>query len=145
MKFYLAHPLASKDKVRIWQLKCELQTGVLFTNPFFDLDSWEKKINKTKQKRYEADATPIIETDLQLMGKCDGVIAIIDGNFSYGTICEAIYAKVFKKPLFMVITNGNAKHPWFRYHADKIFTKFEDLEKYLKILIEKERAKNVCR
>jgi len=38
----------------------------------------------------------------------------------------------------MVVTNGNAKHPWFRYHATQIFTSFLDLEKHLKIISEKD-------
>jgi len=124
LKFYLAHP--------------ELNTGVIFINPFFDNNSWEKTVNKGKQDRYDADAKPIIEADLKLISKSDGVVAVVDGNFSYGTICELVYAKIFYKPLYMVVTNGNAKHPWFRYHATQIFTSFLDLEKHLKIISEKD-------
>ncbi|MBU0959639.1 MAG: hypothetical protein KKB31_06860 [Nanoarchaeota archaeon] len=130
VSFYIAHPRPSKDKVRQWQLDCEIRTGVILINPFFDMwGNEEIHENATgKVTRYEADAAMIVNRDLKLLSKSDGVIILIDGNLSYGSIQEMVYAKLFKKPLFLVVTNGEENHPWFRYHADKIFTNFKDLE-----------------
>jgi len=94
-------------------------------------NEYQFELASGKATRYTADAKIIIERDLDLISKSDGVVAVIDGNLSYGTIQEMVYAKLFKKPLFLIVTNGEANHPWFRYHADKIFTSFADLEKEL--------------
>jgi len=132
-QFYIAHPLPSKAKIRKWEIDCEIKLGIILINPFYNRWGEEYQFEKATGKitRYEADAKAIVERDLNLISKSDGVIAIIDGNLSYGTIQEMVYAKLFKKPLFIVVTNGEENHPWFRYHATKIFTSFEDLEREL--------------
>jgi len=128
--FYIAHPLPSKHKVRQWQLDVELKVGAIFINPFYD--EWGEAIKLEKSSsRYEVNAQWLVERDLNLIAKSDGIIAIIDGNMSYGTIMEIVYAKLFKKPVFLVITNSESKHPWFRYHADKIFSNFKELEEHI--------------
>ena len=136
MRFYLAHPFLSQDKIKKWQHSVELKTGILFINPFTHPESWEeqKSFQKTSPKNrnsYKFAVKKLVETDLRFISKSDGVVAVVDGNLSYGTIQEMVYAKVFKKHLFVIITNGEENHPWFRYHADKIFTSFKDLEKEL--------------
>jgi hypothetical protein len=61
----------------------------------------------------------------------DGIIAIIDGSISYGTLHEMVYAHLYGKKVFAVITNGHIGHPWLRHHSTKAFVDLDGLEDFL--------------
>ena len=42
-----------------------------------------------------------------------------------------VYTKQAGKEVFSVITNGHEKHPWLKYHSDKIFRCLGDFEKWI--------------
>jgi nucleoside 2-deoxyribosyltransferase len=70
----------------------------------------------------------IVEEDLALIEDCDAIIAYINGDTSYGTIMEIVYAHLSKKLIAGVITNGYVNHPWLKHHCTDIYTNFNEME-----------------
>lgn len=133
-KLYLAHPLRSRKYIREWELKIEENHQIELANPFYDRDGeggrqdinlMDKGEKPTKQEDHEFN---LVQKDIQLIGESQGILAIIDGNLSYGTIMEIVYGNILKKPVFITCTNDQYDHPWFVYHAQKIFRSFEEFE-----------------
>jgi nucleoside 2-deoxyribosyltransferase len=143
--FYLAHPFDSRKGIREWELKLEKKLKyITLNNPFYD--GTERKdimrIDKGKKEPYDVDPVAIVEGDLLSILTSDGIVAIVNTqeNYpSYGTIQEIVYARMFHKPIYMLVVNGHEDHPWLQYHATKIFTTFEELENYLICLARVER------
>lgn len=131
--FYLAHPFDSRYKVRKWELGIEERTGIVLLNPFYDAERRDiERIDLGRSERYKEDPNEIVERDLNAIKDSRGVVAIVDGSLSYGTIMEMAYAKaVFRKIVLSLITNGHAEHPWLKYHSSEIFKSFKALEKRL--------------
>lgn len=149
MKFYLAHPFNSRLEMRIWELEMERLLGVEIVNPFYDVERPDKDVinapdvtldsQSTRKERYglsDKDVEILVERDLKLIRECDGVIVIVDGSLSYGTIQEMVYAKLEGKLVYSIISNGHTGHPWLRYHSTKIFT---DLGEFKAFMGEKEQ------
>lgn len=143
-KIYLCHPFDSRFLMRKWELVIEAEGKIEIINPFFDVEREDKDVlldtettlssQATRKERYgltDEQCKNLVERDLDLINTSDGVIVIIDGNISYGTIQEMVYAYAYGKPIFAYIANGHSGHPWLRYHASKIFTDLEELKKYL--------------
>lgn len=135
MKLYLAHPFGSRKKIREWELKVEAETGVELINPFYDATRQDvEEIDSGRADRYEKLVpTTLVERDLKLINKSQGIVAIVDGALSYGTIMEIVYAsRFFHKPVYMVVSNGHYKHPWLQYHATEMFESLKEMRKWLK-------------
>jgi nucleoside 2-deoxyribosyltransferase len=138
MRIYLSHPFDSRKKIRKWELEIKKKIPYLeIVNPFFTIKTeqlWRSydKSNETYYKRL--DYKSLIPDDLKLIEESDILLAIVDGKKSYGTIMEIVYAKLYKKNVMIICTNKSEKHPWLSYHADKIFTTFEEAEQWLKTL-----------
>jgi nucleoside 2-deoxyribosyltransferase len=145
MKLYLAHPFDSRHRLREWELRVEEEMDIEIINPFFDVEREDSGIIKTKgttlssqssrKTRYgltDEDCEIIVERDVDLIYNVDGVIAIVDGSLSYGTIQEMVYAFNFGKPVYSVISNGHIGHPWLRYHSKRVFQSLRELENYFK-------------
>lgn len=130
---YLAHPFDSRKSIRKWELKVEKKIDIDLINPFYDNPSRNDvlDIDAGRMERYEVSPVLIVERDLKLIGESDGVIAIIDGSLSYGTIMEIVYATIYIKPVFIVVTNGHIKHPWLQYHATESFESLHELRRWL--------------
>lgn len=141
---YLAHPFNSRFVMRIWELSTERLLGIEIINPFFDVVREDKEIIDEKDVMLEALATrkerygltdeqcaTLVERDVAMIGKADGIIAIVDGSLSYGTIQEMVYAKALEKPVYAVISNGHIGHPWLRYHSTETFATLGELRGYL--------------
>ena len=136
--YYLAHPSRSRDSIREWQLKIQQKNlGITFINPFFEGQIEEKIL---VEKLLETGTIPnltntqcktIVDNDLDIIEKTDGVVAVIDGNLSYGTIMEIVYAYQLQKPVYLICTNKQQNHPWLQYHSTQIFTTFEQFEEWL--------------
>ena len=145
MKLYLAHPFNSRHKMREWELEVEKELGIELINPFFDVERDDKDViedkkitlttQATREERYalsDVDSCELVDRDIDLIGKSDGIIAIVDGSLSYGTIQEMVYAHMFGRKVYTVISNGHVGHPWLRYHSTRVFSKLDELTEYLK-------------
>jgi len=127
--FYLSHPWKSRAYVRKWELNIEKQTGITLLNPFYDEPRREvDEIDNGTREEYDLDPYMIVQRDIAAIRRCEGVVAIIDGGTSYGTIMEIVYAFSMGKPVYLICTNGQEKHPWLRYHCLTIFTSFKEFE-----------------
>jgi len=136
---YLAHPFNSRKEIRSWEKKILKEyPEIKFINPFYNKKSIEKfNLNDVSGEEYYKKLGKdffyqIVENDLDLIGSSDMVLAIVNRSLSYGTIMEMVYAHLHCKELFIICTNGHYNHPWFRYHATKIFKSFEEFEIWLK-------------
>jgi len=139
VRLYLAHPKATMHKMRKWVGEFKEKCGIDIINPF-DLQSdiieqIEAKIveietgDNTDYTTLTLDeARKIVLRDLRLIDKCTGIIAIVDGSYSIGTIMEIFYASSQNKPVYIMTTDGSESHPWVRYCATEIYTSLEELE-----------------
>lgn len=115
---YLAHPYLDKEKIREWELKMEAkypQWDLL--NPFFDLPQPEPE-----------GPEEIVNRDLAAIKGAAGIIAVLTESQSYGVAMEIVYATLLRKPVLLIVTNGQAGHPWLRYHAKVIYTSLNQFE-----------------
>lgn len=129
MKYYLAHPYNSRVDMRQWELSVECRLEIEIVNPFYDLQ--RPSVDAGNGRVYFEDASDVVTRDVSAIAGCDSMIAIIDGNESYGTIMEMVYAKKMDKPVLLVCTNGKEDHYWLKHHSDVVFKSLEELEEYL--------------
>ncbi|MCE5185044.1 MAG: nucleoside 2-deoxyribosyltransferase [Planctomycetaceae bacterium] len=135
-RFYLAHPFDSRLSRRQWELETEETLGIELVNPFYDLVRDDiDAIDAGKRERYHGDPASIVLRDLEALASCDGVVAFVDGNLSYGTIMEIAYAYTLGVPVYLCCTNGQQDHPWLAYHAENIVLSVEQLEDLLQALV----------
>jgi len=135
-KFYLAHPFDSRTVIREWELRVEKQFDVELLNPFYDIEDRTdvEERDAGRAERYEKIIpSDLVERDIQYVLKSGGLVGIVDGSVSYGTIMEIVYANIFRKPVYLIVTNGQYKHPWLIHHASRIFLSFEEFENWLQI------------
>jgi len=134
MRLYLAHPFASRFTIRPWELVVENKFDIHLFNPFYDAPDRTdvEAIDAGKKHRYDVNPAELVENDLDILtNRCDGLVGVIDGSTSYGTIMEIAWAHNCEMPVFLIVTNGEEAHPWLVYHATQIFTSFTDFEKWL--------------
>jgi len=124
---YLANPFVSRKATREWELCFEKETGTDLINPFYDTERTDiLDIDAGRMDRYAADPDIIVDHDVGLIKKADGILAIVDGSTSVGTIMEIVYAFIDSKLVYLIVTNGEENHPWLRYHATKVFTSYTE-------------------
>jgi len=136
MKLYLAHPFDARKWVREWELQLEKKLGIELFNPFYDAPGRTdvEKIDGGRQERYEKiDPAELVIRDLKYTHSCDGLVGIIDGSLSYGTVMEIVYANIYRLPVYLIVTNGHHKHPWLVYHSTKVFISLENFESYMNL------------
>jgi len=128
MKYYLAHPFDSRKAMRQWELETEVQYDIEIINPFYDIGRCDvEPIDDGTKARYEGlNSTELVNRDLSAIWSCGGVIAYVNGDLSYGTIMEIVYAKQFGREVHLICTNGQENHPWLLHHSDFIYTSLED-------------------
>lgn len=133
MKLYLAHPFDSRHEMRQWELHLETALDIEIVNPFYDLERRDvDEIDSGRASRYEKlNPAELVNRDINAIASCDGVIAYVNGDLSYGTIMEIVYANLTNVTVYLICTNGHHDHPWLKYHADHIFTSKDELEQYL--------------
>jgi len=143
VRYYLAHSLHSRHKIRKWELRIEKQLNIDLYNPFYDaVRSDIELIDMGLLEPFDSNrrsAKEIVKMDLEALTKCDGLIAILSG-FSIGVPIEIFYCKyILNKPVYVVLED-NLKHykghPWIKYLSNKIFTSRSSLTRYLKVLKE---------
>jgi nucleoside 2-deoxyribosyltransferase len=121
-------------------LEVEKKFRVEIVNPFFDVDREDEAIIKedgltltslsSRDERYgltDEQCDKLVNRDIKLITECDGIIAIVDGSLSYGTIQEMVYAKTLGLKVYSVVSNGHAGHPWLRFHSTKVFRNLNEL------------------
>ncbi|MEK6757723.1 MAG: hypothetical protein AABX88_01210 [Nanoarchaeota archaeon] len=130
LKLYLAHPFDSLKEIREWELATEKEAGIEFVNPFYE-NIGEKviEIQAGRIERYEVDPNSIVRPDITLIMESSGIVSIVDGALSYGTIQEKVYGLNMKKLDLSLISNGCDDDPWLRHHSSEIFTNLKDLTK----------------
>lgn len=133
MRYYLSHPFDLRKEVREWELEFEKRVNIELFNPFYDRPREEVvKIDEGRLDRYKLYPKKIVLDDLREIKRCDDLITIIGGNgFICGTLQEMVYARLFGKRVYSLITNGHERHPWLRFHSTRIFTDRKDLENHL--------------
>ena len=130
-ELYLANPFISRKKTREWELEFEKVTDVKLINPFYDVERTDiLDIDAGRKDRYSVDPDTIVNHDVGLIKKSDGVMAIVDGSTSIGTPMEMVYAYIDSKKVYLIVTNGEEDHPWLKYHACRIFTSYEEAINY---------------
>ena len=90
---------------------------------------------------------PIVRGDLNLIDQSDGVVAILTGDPTVGTLMEMFYTKLNLKPLITTIVDSDANadyskvmehtladHPWIRYVSSIILPGVKNLSTHLAIL-----------
>lgn len=131
-KFYLAHNFYDRKVVRKWEIIIEGKYNIVLDNPFYDNDRNDiKELDRLKDHSVEQGkyftqrntgkmCTDIVEGDLEMIRKSDGLLTIIKSE-SIGTSMEIIMAaRIYNIPVY-VITTKVAMHPWIKYFATKIF------------------------
>lgn len=116
---YLAHPYMMKDFIqREFQPVLE-GIGLQVINPFQrpEQETFEKAMAATGLTRRMCD--DIVRMDLEKIDAVDGVVAVLDGENSPGTIMEIFYAAYTRRiPVFTHHgydqKGRNRKHPWMR-------------------------------
>ena len=144
-EFYLAHSVSLIDQVRRWQLMMEVRYNIKFINPFTNnpnekLEELRKLKTKTATTRYLNQLSlnqciEIMERDLMLIRKSDGVVAYFD-RATIGTSQEIITAwKLYGLPVY-IITKRYMNHPWLKAIADesggKMFRNRTEFKKFVK-------------
>lgn len=129
---YLAHPFDSRAHWRRWELLVERDFGVEIINPFYDEGRDDvERFDRGELTRSSLMLDRIVPQDLQHIKRGGGVIAVVDGATSYGTIMEIVYATLFGKPVYLICTNGLGDHMWLAWHATSIFTSAGDFVAWL--------------
>ena len=131
---YLAHPFDTRHWMRVWEKGFEKRTGVVLNNPFYDAPDREdvERIDAGRAERYEQlIASDLVLRDVKFILSNGGIVALIDGSISYGTIMEIVYAHIHNLPVYTVVTNGHENHPWLVYHSAMVFTSLGDFESFV--------------
>ena len=131
-EFYLAHPFLSRHKVHRWELEFEKEfPHIALFNPFYDPKDpdglAEIVVNADgSETQRTAPFHVLVEEDLAHLANSRGLVGIIDENRTYGTTMEIVYAVFYDLPVTLVITNGQELHPFLQYHADHIYTSWDE-------------------
>lgn len=156
MRFYLAHPILIRDKVRALELEFEANTGHELINPFYDVDRTDiNEIDTGIRKPWHGklDSFDIVTRDVKAILSSKGVIMVIDGVLSIGTFQEQSIASfatlikalrkigvkidfasehLFDKPVYVVCFHKPwLNHPWLKFFSDTIVESFGELEDLL--------------
>ena len=147
LSYYMAHTFGDRLRLRIEEKKIERKTGLNLVNPFYDVEgrhdvkkfdrlSQDKKF-KDKEERQKWISTwglatnipkEVVERDLKIIRRADGVLAFFTDKISVGTPMEVFYnSHVVKHPTYLIIEDRTKMgHPWLVYHATAIFTSVDE-------------------
>ena len=145
-KCYLAGNIENSNAPGSWrdQVKNELrETGILFFDPlkkpFLDSVNEDKehmvRLAKLREEGRFEDLSKIMRKirveDLSLVDRADFLIASISAKTaSWGTAEEVFWANRMKKPIFLVVAEGQRACPFWIFGtlpSDQIYGKIEDV------------------
>ena len=143
-RYYIGHSCELIESVRLWELKIQGKYKIDLINPFkgnkFE-NMEELKQLKTRKKllaymKTLSDETneKIVTYDLELLRKCDGVVALFN-NPSVGTAMEIFAgAYLYRIPVYVICRNY-IHHPWIAHlcwvSGGGAFTSRKKFEEYL--------------
>ena len=134
-KLYLAHSLETRKEIREIELDIEKDFDIELYNPFYDTKRHDvKEIDAGRQSRWDFDLKAcegIVDTDLNAIDECDGIIAIFLDSASIGTCLEIGYARQTGKLIFF-ISEKYYNHPWIRVYCDYRFKTIDEFKMFLK-------------
>lgn len=151
---YTAHTFTERKFVRDVICPFLQKIGLETENPFYNPDGTvrrgrpeveiadqmeagiDPRDNVKWMKSVEKKSTGIVDKDLALIDKTEGIVAFMQ-QWSGGTTCEIFYAgRVQKKPVFLITGNaGIYRHPWMVEackHGGKIFKSFRAFKRYMR-------------
>lgn len=142
LKLYVAHSLAHRAKIRKTQLEIESKYNVKLVNPFYEfvreeITVLDQIISKKDRELYksiwsEEDCQDIVEMDLEMIRKCDGLLVFLAPNEALiGTSMEIQFAHILGMRIF-VITQNYRFHPWIRFYSTQIFDNITSFKEWLK-------------
>jgi len=123
-KYYLAHSVELINSVRKWELKMQSKYDIDLINPFLgntfenveelkSLGTRKKVIDYMSRKIGLDLSIKIVKYDLELLRKCDGLVAVFKSP-SIGTAQEIfVAAYIYRIPVFVICYNYT-KHPWLQ-------------------------------
>lgn len=139
---YLAHNFEIRKKMREWEKMIESKYNINLDNPFYDHDRNDiKALDRLedgspeqdqyfKERNTDAMVDSIVEGDLELIRKSDGIVTQIKSP-SIGTSMEIIMAaRIYGIPVY-IITERYAFHPWIKKHATMIFNNTKEFENFI--------------
>lgn len=139
LAFYLAHPVDSFKIMREWQKEIEKKLDITIINPLIvEMNQFKGETDKNK-KYAQIDSKKLVQRDVRLISISDGIISVVDGSQSYGTIQEKVYAKMLGKPDLCVVSNGEKNNPWLKYPSSKIVPDLDTLGIYVECFTKKMR------
>ena len=133
--YYWAHPFGSRGLHNGWKERFA-KVGIMLLDPFYDLE--RPDVDELRQSYNFADSVELVERDLAAIDGAKGMLALVDGDISIGTLMEIRYgytkghtgATYRDFPVYIIVTDGRQGHPWLQYHATKIFTSVEQALDY---------------
>lgn len=143
-KYYLAHSCELIDSVRKWELKVQGKFKVDLINPFKgnefeNMEELRKLTTRKKLLQYmrtldDETCRKIVEYDLDLLRKCDALIAVFR-NPSVGTAMEIFAAAYLYRIPIYVICQKYIYHPWLVHLAvrsgGEVFSSRKAFENFL--------------
>lgn len=123
-RYYLAHPVLLRHKVRQEELEFEKRTKIELVNPFYDgpevtaiapLDAGEITLKQYAARlNVNKKGEQFVLEDLKNIADTDGVVAVIQsGTPTIGTSMELWEAFRTGKPVYVV--TDFSSHIWLRY------------------------------
>ena len=127
-RLYLAHSVAIIESVRRWELHVQGQYNIDLINPMHNnkFENYQelkklktqKNILKYMQGLDTMTNKMIVEGDLNLLRRCDGLLAVFKTP-TIGTIQEIFAAHfLFNMPVY-IIGGEHIVHPWLSYIVEK--------------------------
>jgi nucleoside 2-deoxyribosyltransferase len=143
-KYYLAHPIRDRRDIRAWETEIEKRFKIELINPFYDASEIGNTpaLDRGEVNLYDPsfDSNEIVEGDLDLIRKADGVIALVTGSMSIGTYMEIFFnSYVLRRPTQIIIEHPElVAHSWLRHMSDVSYGHiYKSREEFVKDFLEK--------
>jgi nucleoside 2-deoxyribosyltransferase len=125
LKLYLAHPLNKREYIRKLQLRLEGKYNITYINPFYNNQYERQEIENLDNMKFRKDKNVykqswdlqtchnIVDIDLELIRKSDGILAVVEQGI-IGTTMEIFYAAYTLRIPVYIIAKDYRFHPWMR-------------------------------
>lgn len=124
---YLAHPYSKRAEAKEYQQQLA-DKQITAINPFDRPEQaiYERALATTGLTH--AMCAEIVNMDIEKIDQADGLVALLIGTKSIGTLMEIFYAGYVKNlPVWIyVVSEQDKKHPWLRY-CGQVHDNFESL------------------
>ena len=121
MNCYLAGPIGGCTDEEVFGWRRE---AARLLAPFGVLDPTRRDYRGRELDLSNREVRQLVDADLDDIKACDAVL-LNAWKPGWGTISEAVYSKLWGKPVVVVWPRGKPT-PWCRYHATRIVTTVAD-------------------